>query len=731
MYKPFHSKSVKYFDPAHSGNDIEIYTYSDGLGRIVQTKKDADVNGVEEKVISGRVKYDALGRAVENYYPTTQALGDTTYFTELDDIPPSITLYDILDRPLRQEAPDETFQTFSYGFGQDAIGHTLFKTTVVDQNGHPSIMLKDVNELQWGLKPAGQPYVYFAYDIMGQCDSVYSSQANDFCRKYTYDMLGRKTSYSEGHLSESYVYTGTNLTEKTMGWYNSITNQPDSKTLTYTYDYNRLIATVSSEYAMYYTEYVYDNNGRLVNIIDESGIQCFEYGNMGEITKSTRAYSLPTQAQPIALSTRFTYDSWGRMQQIIYPDGEVLDYAYDHGGQLKEMTGIKGGFNYSYLTDMQYDKFGAKTTMEYGNDVKTWYEYDPYNLRLTVVVVYKQSTWYHIMNYLYDDKGNITEINSGYDWLPGEIITQKFTYDSTDQLVTATGNTENDSIYSNAIEYGNWGKIQQYDIKITDPLTSNQTINHTDYTYPSSNINRTQTLFGVDSSNSNALNFKYDFGINGSLRRKENVDESEFYLFNAFNCMKAYSYNGERFGYYGYDASGERTYKIDFDATFSKENGVISVQSLDVEKMTLYPNGYVNINQNGEYTKHYYADALRIASKIGSGFTGNLCDSATATGYSSHLNIRMSLQSDIMVDELNEVVVPLQDIQQINPMPYPTFCNLDSGGQETNLFFYHPDHLGSTGLVTNNNASVIQGLFYAPFGEIISDYNPSFHDTLM
>jgi len=139
----------------------------------------------------------------------------------------------------------------------------------------------------------------------------------------------------------------------------------------------------------------------------------------------------------------------------------------------------------------------------------------------------------------------------------------------------------------------------------------------------------------------------------------------------------------------------------------------------------------MNINQSGEYTKHYYADALRIASKIGSGFTGNLCDSATATYYSGYLNARITFQSDIMVEELNEVVVPLQDIQQINPMPYPTFCNLDSGGQEPNLFFYHPDHLGSTGLVTNNNASVIQGLFYAPFGEIISDYNPSFHDTLM
>ena len=203
------------------------------------------------------------------------------------------------------------------------------------------------------------------------------------------------------------------------------------------------------------------------------------------------------------------------------------------------------------------------------------------------------------------------------------------------------------------------------------------------------------------------------------------------FSFNAFNCMKAYSFDGERFGYYGYDASGERTYKIDFDATFSKENGVISVQSLDVEKMTLYPNGYVNINQNGEYTKHYYADALRIASKIGSGFTGNICDSATTVDFFDYINARITFVSEIMEDELNEVVVPTQNIQQINPIPYPTFCNLGPGGQETNLFFYHPDHLGSTGMVTDNNANVTQGLFYAPFGEIISDYNPSFHDTLM
>ena len=97
--------------------------------------------------------------------------------------------------------------------------------------------------------------------------------------------------------------------------------------------------------------------------------------------------------------------------------------------------------------------------------------------------------------------------------------------------------------------------------------------------------------------------------------------------FNAYNCMKAYSFNGERYGYYGYDASGERTYKYDiFSAgSWTNQTGGMNV-SLQIDKMMLYPNGYLNMNQNGEYTKHYYADALRIASKIGNGFSQNHCD---------------------------------------------------------------------------------------------------------
>ena len=39
------------------------------------------------------------------------------------------------------------------------------------------------------------------------------------------------------------------------------------------------------------------------SLYDESGVMCYEYGNMGEVTKETRIYALPFLSQPLALST--------------------------------------------------------------------------------------------------------------------------------------------------------------------------------------------------------------------------------------------------------------------------------------------------------------------------------------------------------------------------------------------------------------------------------------------
>ena len=129
------------YDPEHPQNPIRTYTYCDGLGRIVQTRKEAEVNGVEKLVISGHTVADALGRTVASHYPT-EIHKDSTRFRFIPDntAPAATATYDVMDRPLVQTAPDGTTTTFSYGFAyNNDLNKMLFQTITVDANNHSSI----------------------------------------------------------------------------------------------------------------------------------------------------------------------------------------------------------------------------------------------------------------------------------------------------------------------------------------------------------------------------------------------------------------------------------------------------------------------------------------------------------------------------------------------------------------------------------------------------------------
>jgi YD repeat-containing protein len=325
---------TEHYDPQHPNNSIKTYTYCDGLGRIVQTRKEAAVNGVEKLVISGHTVVDALGRTVETYYPT-EIHKDSTRFRFITDqsAPASTVTYDILDRPLVQTAPDASTTTFQYGFDNSHQNKMLFSTTTTDANSHPSIELKDVSGKPWVIHPSGQQPVCFNYNLVGDNTKVYSSVADDWERNYTYDWLGRRLTYVEGELAESYTYNGGQISSHSQSWLeNGITQ---NKTTQYHYNAHRL-DSMSYEDALT-TIYHYDQYGRVDSLYDESGVMCYEYGNMGEVTRETRIYALPFLTNALALSTQFTYDSWGRVLNITYPDNEVVGYTYDLGGQLRRV----------------------------------------------------------------------------------------------------------------------------------------------------------------------------------------------------------------------------------------------------------------------------------------------------------------------------------------------------------------------------------------------------------
>ncbi|HEX7889868.1 MAG TPA: RHS repeat domain-containing protein [Ramlibacter sp.] len=90
---------------------------------------------------------------------------------------------------------------------------------------------------------------------------------------------------------------------------------------------------------------------------DESGREERFYGRLGEIVKEIKTIASDTQGDgpnsPEVRTTEYLFDTFGRLQRLVYPGGEVLSYAYDAGGNVKFAQGV--GFN--YLTRLEYDKF--------------------------------------------------------------------------------------------------------------------------------------------------------------------------------------------------------------------------------------------------------------------------------------------------------------------------------------------------------------------------------------
>jgi L-aminopeptidase/D-esterase-like protein len=99
-------------------------------------------------VTSGRVVYDAFGRVIATYHPTVDGDTVTAFSCEVDTVPPTVTAYDVLDRPVRVTYPDNSVTETDYG----VFGHVQV-TMVTDALGNVSKAHVD------GSKAHGQEYI--------------------------------------------------------------------------------------------------------------------------------------------------------------------------------------------------------------------------------------------------------------------------------------------------------------------------------------------------------------------------------------------------------------------------------------------------------------------------------------------------------------------------------------------------------------------------------------------
>jgi RHS repeat-associated protein len=790
---------TKHYDIQHPEDDIETVTFVDGFGRPVQVKKDGTVTDVANgsassaenvMIVSGRNVYDAFGRVAKTYYPTTEPLGNKAAFNKaFDNVTPTITAYDVLDRAIKVTLPDnaETKTTYSMERSSHALVTSVEDALSNVQTTHTSGSGKTLKSIQES-GPDGAIATTFEYDGIQRLVRVTDADGN--VTTSTYDMGDRRTEVNHpasGKTTFTYDALG-NVTSK-----QTANLAGEGKTITYDYDYNRLTGINYPDHPENNVKYYYGGRnasqnriGRLMLREDGTGAIEYFYGKMGEVTKTRRTIIVPNQAIATYV-TQWTYDSHNRLLEMIYPDEEKVTYTYDLGGQLTNVHGYKS-YGYDYVNRIGYDKFGQRTYMKYCNGAETFYTYDPQRRRLQNLKVNAGGNT--IMNnaYTYDAVSNVLSVANGAA-LPqsgkaGGQMSHSYTYDALYRLTGATGTyTGADSktaSYTLAMGYDNMHRITSKSQHLTQGnLQFDGTLNvgyDLTYTYGQedgkkfqldniSDVNyRTEATPDENQKTRNSHAYEYDANgnlvyVNTGRTKKDGTTDEKAHerklKWDEENRLLASDDDGFVTNYW-YDADGERTVKTSGESEQVYVNSEFAGGRTNTAKFSLYVSPYLVANQGGRYTKHIYIGSQRIVSKIGDfasygsdprriQYAGSEAD-AVSVDYAG----KYSAQQEAIKENYATFEVPYNGTDNNDYVDGEGFCcddgsmeaaqtramakaledNFQEGDAYENLqFYYHSDHLGSSSYITNLDGEVVQHIEYVPFGEVFIEERNNIWNT--
>lgn len=658
-------------------DSIDTAVLMDGLGRVLQTKQDSTVHvgpdspARDVMIVSGRVKFDFVGRVTEQWYPITEPLGAPGAFNDAyDSVQPTRTAFDVLDRATKITAPDGASSEIAYGFGPDRSGTTQFETTTTDANGNVKQSYQGVGGLTTAVRAFNTPqggarqaiWTSYDYDPLGQIVETKDDKNN--VTRVAYDNLGRETMLDNpdtGKTETVYDLASNPVARITPNL------RAEGRQIGYEYDFNRLRGVAYPDFPGNNVAYTYgapgapDNRaGRIAQVTDESGKEELSYGKLGEITRETRTVASDTQGasanSPEVYTTTYVYDAFGRLQTLTYPDGEVLTYKYDSGGQVRQAAGEKGGYAYSYVKRLEYDKFGQRAFVEAGNNIQTRYSYRPDNLRLQSLQAGKGGgNLFQNLAYRYDKVGNVLGLVNDVPVPPasqfGGPSTQTFTYDDLYRLTAASGSYRSmpgkERRYRVGMSYDTIHNIvsKQQSDEIVQPSGTTLEQRNTSYNWayayggsrPHAATHIGDRTYGYD-ANGNQSGWQDD----RSGARRRIVWDEEDRIQSLFD-------NGH-----------EETYKYD--------DGGQRVMKRGPQGETVYVNQYFTVRNREVGTKHVYTGGTLMASKL-----AKQAKPGTSTGG------QMPLEKD--------------------------------------LYFYHPDHLGSSSYVTDADGKLYEHLEYFPSGE--------------
>jgi RHS repeat-associated protein len=210
--------------------------------------------------------------------------------------------------------------------------------------------------------------------------------------------------------------------------------------------------------------------------------------------------------------------------------------------------------------------------------------------------------------------------------------------------------------------------------------------------------------------------YTYDANGNQSGWTSDKSGQRRNMMWDEENRLRSVQDNGAVYQYI-YDASGERVIKGKNIGQRVFVNGEIKASSGGMGNYQIYVNPYI-VLRSGGYTKHYYIEGQRIASKLGGGWDNN--GKGPLKAGDGKVNYPKKTQDlvDAIVKNLKFLGADGQILTAGNSGKTPP-GQLKGGTStaESFRYFYHPDHLGSTSYVTDAAGEVYQHLEYFAFGE--------------
>ena len=404
------------------------YSFVDGLGRTIQTKTEA--NDPLKQILSGITVFNSRGLMADKYLPY-YVDATATYTVPNFEQPKATYKYDCLGKLIKRTNPDLTYATVDYGPGV---------ITNTSENGHLIRKHQDAYGQTLRVEEFNHGRIYvtqYEYDAQGNLLKI-TDDANNIIR-IDYDSLGRKTSMDDpdmGHWEYDYDENG------------NLISQTDAKGQVLTFEYddlNRLKYKKAN--AQTIVTHIYDEAGKdnciglLSSVTDQSGGTEFFYDDMGREDKSVKT------VDGISYTVERGYDAMDRLKTVTYPDGEVVTYTYATSGGIKTIAGDE-----IYVSDIAYNVYGQRITVNYGNGTHMDYDYDPLTLKLEHLTTNDGAL--QDLQYGFDNVGNIITINDAL-----HSATQSFGYDDLDRLTSAIGQTYGTKTY----RYNSIGNIMEKD----------------------------------------------------------------------------------------------------------------------------------------------------------------------------------------------------------------------------------------------------------------------------